>query len=272
MNWRAVSAIVRKDIKIVSQNKGVVIPIIILPVILFGALPWIAAFAPHLINIGGNDLAELAAMIERMPAGLQTELAPYTFDQQAVIFFLVYILAPMFLVVPLMVASVMAADSFAGERERRTLETLLYSPTTDRELFVAKLLSSWLSAITVTIAGFLLYTLMANLAAWRTIGHIFFPNWMWIALVFWVSPAAAGFGLTTMVVVSGKAQGFQDAYQMGSAVVIPVLLLLFGQIAGVMYFSIYTVLLLGFVFWLIDIALVSFGIRIFRRGRLIAKV
>lgn len=272
MNWRAIFAIVRKDIKIVVQNKGVVIPIIILPVILFGALPWIAAYAPNLVSLGGNDIAELAAMIDRMPAGLQAELAPYTMSQQAVIFFLVYMLAPMFLIVPLMVASVMAADSFAGERERRTLESLLYSPTSDRELFIAKLLSSWLSAIVVSLAGFLLYSVMANAAAWQTIGEIFFPNLMWVVLVIWVAPAAAGFGLTTMVLVSGRARGFQDAYQTGSAVVIPILLLVFGQISGVMYFSVWMVLLLGMILWLIDFALIWFSSRIFRRGRLIAQL
>lgn len=272
MNWRAIFAIVRKDLKVVLQNKGVIIPIIMVPLILFGALPWISAFAPSLINLGGTSMDELTALIQRMPAALQNELAPYSLDQQTTVFFLVYLLAPMFLIIPLMVASVIAADSFAGEKERRTLEALLYSPTTDRELFLAKLLSSWVAAIFVSLAGFLLYAVMANLAAWPTMKGIFFPNWMWIVLVFWVSPAAAGLGLGTMVLVSVRAQGFQDAYQTGGAIVLPVLLLLFGQISGLMYFSIWIVLALGLVLWLIDVALVWFGSRTFRRGRLIARL
>ena len=35
MNWRAIWAIMRKDLRVVVQNKGVVLPIILLPVILF---------------------------------------------------------------------------------------------------------------------------------------------------------------------------------------------------------------------------------------------
>jgi ABC-type Na+ efflux pump permease subunit len=178
----------------------------------------------------------------------------------------------MFLIIPLMVASTIAADSFAGERERRTLEALLYSPTTDRELLVAKLLSSWLAAIGVALAGFLLYAVMANAAAWGTLGRVFFPNLMWIVMVIWVVPAAAGLGLATMVLVSARAQGFQEAYQMGGMVVIPVLLLVFGQISGVMYFNIWVVLLLGLVLWGVDIALITFGSRTFRRGQLIARL
>lgn len=272
MNWRAIFAIVRKDLKVVVQNKGVIIPIIVVPLILFGALPWLASLAPKLVNIAGANMDEIVTLINNMPAGLKNELAQYTVDQQTIIFFLVYLLAPMFLIIPLMVASTIAADSIAGERERRTLEALLYSPTTDRELFLAKLLSSWLAAIVVTLAGFILYSVMANAAAWPTVGKIFFPNWMWIALTFWVAPAAAGLGLATMVLVSKRAQGFQDAYQTGSAVVLPVLLLLFGQISGVMYFSLWVVLLIGVVLWIIDLILIWLGSRAFKRGQLIASL
>lgn len=35
MNTRAILAITRKDLKVAMQNKGVVLPIIILPLILF---------------------------------------------------------------------------------------------------------------------------------------------------------------------------------------------------------------------------------------------
>ena len=272
MNWRAIFAIVRKDLKVVLQNKGVVIPIIMVPLILFGLLPWLSVLAPDMVNVGGTDMDELITLINRMPTGLQDELAPYTVEQQTIIFFLVYLLAPMFLIIPLMVASVIAADSFAGERERRTLEALLYTPTTDRELFIAKLLSSWLPAIVVTLAGFLMYTVMANAAAWPTMGKIFFPNLMWVVMTLWVAPAAAGLGLCTMVLVSVRAQGFQDAYQTGSMVVLPILLLVFGQISGVMYFSVWVVLLLGVLLWGIDAALILFGARTFRRGRLIARL
>ena len=62
MNWRAVFAIVRKDLKIVLQNKGVVIPTILVPLILFGILPWMSALAPSLVNMGGTSLDEITAL------------------------------------------------------------------------------------------------------------------------------------------------------------------------------------------------------------------
>ncbi len=272
MNKRAIFAIIRKDLQVASQNKGVMLPILILPLIFFVVLPWLVTFVPSLVNVGGvsaSNLDQLQALIQRMPAGFQQEMAGYEGNQLLAVFFLVYMMAPFFLIVPLMVSSVIAADSFAGEKERNTMEALLYSPTTDRELFVAKLLSGWLAAIAVALVGFVLYAVMANLAAWSLMHRIFFPNMMWLVLIAWVVPALPGLGLGAMVLVSARAQGFQDAYQTGGLVVLPVLFLVFGQVSGVMYFSVPMVFLLGLVIWLSVGLLIWLGSRSFRRGRLL---
>jgi ABC-type Na+ efflux pump permease subunit len=203
---------------------------------------------------------------------LLNELSGYNEEQQLIVFTLVYMLAPLFLIMPIMVSSVLAADSFAGEKERKTLEALLYTPTTDRELFTAKLLGAWLTAIAVTLLSFVVYGVMANAAGWHSIGHVFFPTWMWAALVLWVTPAVAGLGLVVMVFVSVRSQGFQDAYQTGGLVVLPVIALMIGQISGVMYFSLGVVLLVGLVIWLIDLVLLWFASKSFRRSELMTRL
>ena len=75
--------------------------------------------------------------------------------------------------------------------------------------------------------------------------RIFFPNTMWLVMIFWVVPALPGLGFGVMVLVSARAQGFQDAYQLGGLVMLPMLLLIFGQVSGLMYFSVTVVFLLG---------------------------
>jgi ABC-2 type transport system permease protein len=272
MNTRAMKAIIRKDLQVISQSKGVLVPLIVVPVIMFIALPALAALVPAATSLPGMSLTQLEDFIARMPSGLLAELAPYNQEQKMIVLILVYFLAPMFLIVPLMVASVIAADSFAGEKERKTLEALLYTPASDRELFLAKILSAWLPALAVSLGGFVLYGLVANLAAWPVMERIFFPNTMWWALLLWVAPAAAGLGLSSMVLVSSRVSGFQEAYQLGSVVVLPIVLLVIGQAMGVMYLSIAFVLLLGLILWLVDAALIAFGIRQFQRGELIARL
>jgi ABC-type Na+ efflux pump permease subunit len=271
MNARAIGAIIRKDLKVVSQNKGVMLTIIVPILILFVVLPWIVTLVPYLDEILGmttNDLDDTQQLINRMSPAIQQEFAAYNQEQTFTVYFLVYIMASMFLIIPLSVSSVIAADSFAGEKERKTMEALLYTPTTDRELFIGKLLSGWLAVIVIALVGFALYVVMANAAAWSQMGRIFFPTKMWLVLIFWMVPALPGLGLGVMVLVSSRAQGFQDASQIGSIVVLPVVFLLAGQISGAMSLSVSVMFLLGLGVWLLDGLLIWLGSRTFRRGRL----
>ncbi|MCL2477336.1 ABC transporter permease subunit [Candidatus Bathycorpusculum sp.] len=73
-----------------------------------------------------------------------------------------YIFAPMFLIIPIMASSVLASDSFAGERERKTIEALLATPISDSELLLGKILVSFIPAMIVTIASFAAYTIILD--------------------------------------------------------------------------------------------------------------
>ena len=272
MNWRAIRAVVRKDLKVVLQNKGVVIPLIVVPAIFMLLLPSLMALVPLFEEDLTSAMDDFQMFLEGMPAGLQADLEDLSEGQTLVVLILIYFFAPLYLILPLMVASVIAADSFAGEKERKTLEALLYTPTTDGELFLAKLLSAWLPALGVAWGGLILYAIVANVAGWPTMGQIFFPNLMWIILALWVAPAVAGVGLGTTVLISVRAQGFQDAYQLGAIVVLPLVLLVVGQATGVIYFSVWLVLLLGLVLWLITLSLLWFGAKTFRRSELAAQL
>jgi ABC-type transport system involved in cytochrome c biogenesis permease component len=272
LNWRAIRAIVRKDLRVVIQHKGVSIPLVMVPLIIFVVLPLLIGWLPAQFGSAAaatDDYAELLAMVSPR---LADELARYDPVQAGIVFVLVYMLAPLFLIVPMMVANVIAADSFVGERERKTLEALLYTPTTDSELMLGKLLAAWLPALAVAFGGFVVYGVVANLAAWPVMGQIFFPNFMWLILVFWVAPAAAGLGLLAMLIVSARARTFQEAYQLGSLIVLPVIFLLVGQLSGLFYFSPFVVFLLGLALWLVDAALLWFGIHTLRRDELIARL
>lgn len=272
MNVRAIRAIVRKDLRISLQNKAVTIPVIIVPMLFMIILPAVAIVVPMHIDDVGEMFEDMGAFLRNMPASMTRQTEGLTGVQFWIVIAVVYMFAPFFLIIPLMVASVMAADSFAGEKERKTLEALLYTPTTDTELFVAKVLSALAPAMIVSWAGFVLYTIVVNVAGWPAMGRLFFPTWTWIALILWVVPAAAGFGLSVMVLVSSKVKSFQEANQLGGVVVVPILLLVFGQLGGVLYFSLPMVLLIGLVLWIVDTVLIVFGVKTFQRGELVAKL
>ena len=65
-----------------------------------------------------------------------------------------YTFLPFFLIVPVLVSTFIAANAVVGEKERGTLETLLYTPVTNRELVTAKLAGAFVPAALVTFGSF----------------------------------------------------------------------------------------------------------------------
>lgn len=272
MNRRAVRAVVRRDLLLVTRSKGVMIPLILVPLILMIVLPAVIAFVmPASAHIPGANRAGMEQFLEQMPPVLKAQFAGYTLEQQLVAYALLYMFAPLFLVMPLMVSTVIAADSFAGEKERKTLEAPIYTPTTDLELFVGKLLSAWLPAMAISLLSFVLYGVTANLSAWPIMQRVFFPNPMWLVLVFWVTPAAAAVGMGAAVLVSSRVNSFQEAYQISGVVVVPIVALVIVQALGVIYLSAALTAMLGLFLWMVAAALLWWGVRIFRRSEIIAR-
>jgi ABC-2 type transport system permease protein len=277
MNWRAIGAIIRKDLRAAFKSKAVVLPMIIVPLILVCLMPATVTLAPQFlqgagVQISAEDMSEMGELLAQMPPALRAELAQYTTEQAITVLVLTYLFAPLYLIIPLMVSSVIAADSFAGEKERKTLEALLYSPTTDTELLIAKLGVAWLPAVAVGLGSFVIYGLIVNLTAWPLVGHLFFPNAVWLLLAFWVGPAVAGMGLGVTVLVSARVNTFQEAYQLGGMVVLPVIVLMIGQVSGLFYLHVGFVALLGLGLWLLDGALLWLSARILRRNALLSSL
>lgn len=271
MNARVVWAIARKDVRAVRRSRSVMLPLVFMPLVLFVGLPALIAGLLVSLPVGSDELSDVQELLQRMPASVQRELERYTPQQQILAVTLNELLAPLYLLVPLMVATVIAADSLAGERERKTLEALLYAPVSDLELFLGKLLSAWMPAVVVGLGGFVAYGTTANAVAWPVMGRIFFPNATWLVLAFWVGPAAAGFGLGVMILVSARVRGFQEAYQLGGLVVLPFVALGVSQAVGIVYLTPWLAAGLGGLVWAVDALLLWLGSQALQRDRLMAR-
>jgi ABC-2 type transport system permease protein len=276
VTWPAIWAIVRKDLSSVVRNRGVRIPLLVTPAIILVLLP--------ILLVGGGEFLASSGTIPLDAVGsspLDRVADPQLQERVTsdvppaarwAVFVLEVFLAPLYLLVPLVVATVIAADSFAGERERGTLEALLHTPTRDRELMLAKFLAAWLPAITVAWAGFLVYGVLANLLAWPSVGRVFFPNSTWLLLAFWVAPAVSALGLGVMVIVSGRVRTLQAAHQIGSLIVLPVVLLLVAQLGGVLLFEPGLVAMMGLLVWLLAAVALWLGAGSLRRERLAERM
>jgi ABC-type Na+ efflux pump permease subunit len=272
MNWRAIQAITRKDITVILRSKMILLPLILLPLILQVIMPAAFGFGATYLTVDSGEMNDLGQLLKAMPPSVQAEFGQMSERQLFLVLSLVYMFAPMYLIMPLMASSVIAADSFVGERERKTLESLLHSPLTNMEMLTGKLLAAMLPAIAISWISFVLYGIIANAVGWPLMGRIFFPNWTWIVLVLWVAPATSGLGLSATMIISSKVQTFQEAYQMSGVVVLPIIGLMIGQVSGVIYLSPAFALGLGGAIWIVDAILLTYGVRSFRREELLARL
>jgi ABC-2 type transport system permease protein len=269
MNWRAIFAIVRRDLRVVARARAVMVPLIVVPAVIFVALPVVAVVG---IRLGGDALDELAPLLDALPIDVNALLGPGPLERQLLVYVLEYQFAAFFLIVPLMVCAVIAADSFAGEKERRTLEALLYTPTTDRELYLAKLLGPWLASIAVAVASYAVFAAVVNVVAAGVVGRPVALTGLWLLVLVWLGPAVGALAISILVVVSARVRGFQEAYQLGGAVVLPVVVLVVAQLAGAIVLDAVLAAVLGAVVWVVAAAILLLASRGFRRERLLRQV
>lgn len=267
MNRAAVFAIATRDLRIVARSRAVLIPTVAVPIVLLLTPPLALLTA----RSAPDSLASaLLPLLTRLPVEMFDQL-PNEPARQAVVLLLVYVFAPLYLLVPVMVASVTAADSVVGERERGTLEGLLDSPTTDRELLIGKLLAPWGLATVVSALGAVAYGVVANLVLLQYGLPPSFPNLEWAVLVGWVAPAAAAIGLGIIVAASNRVRTFQEASQIIGIIVLPIVALVVGQAAGVVLFDVGVLALFGIALWLTALLLLRASARSFRRDRLLTR-
>ncbi|MEP0806942.1 MAG: ABC transporter permease subunit [Chloroflexota bacterium] len=274
MNWRSIWAIACKDLKEVRQNKVAWGPAIAIPLIFAILMPILFSALPQVMPVEDiqRELGDMETLMKNLPPSMQTIFEGLKLEQTFVLYMTAFMLAPLFLIMPLMFSSVVGADSFVGERERKTMEALLYSPATDMELFLGKVLAAVIPAIALSWLTYLVYIIVVNVASYGLFQRIWFPLPTWWPLMFWLTPAFALLGIAATVLVSSRVKTFMEAYQLSGSLVVLVLALVVGQATGVLFLGVGTVMIVGTIIWIVDGILIYLSVRNFKRSALIAKL
>lgn len=125
----------------------------------------------------------------------------------------------------------------------------------------------------VTVVSFLIYSTIMNVFSFTIFnGRLLLPNLMWIMLIFGLAPtlALASIGLTVMI--SAKVKGVREAQQISVILLIPILMLIFGQVAGATIFGPIMVGILIGAFAIVDLLVFHVGVKIFRREEILSKL
>ncbi len=266
MNIPVIKALLARDLGMIRRSRALMLPMLFLPTLLLVVLP--AA-----IGLSARERTlDVGTFVNMLPERIAEPVMSAPPDERLIILVLGYMVAPLFLIVPLMVSSVLAADTFAGEKERKTLETLLHLPVADRDLYVAKLLSTFIPSTAVAWIGFAVFCVVSNVVCWPVMGRIFIPTKTWMLVIFWLAPAVAALGLGVMVRVSLRVENTQEAQQLGGAVVLPLVVLAVGQTTTILLRGPGAAFLAGVGIWAVAIFLNVRGARSFTRDRMAARL
>lgn len=219
-----VLVILQKEWLEIKQQRGLLLSVL-LPPLLLTLLPLGVAYG--LTQTPGNlDKGFPPAITDPALVGLSDiELGQAIIGQQFSI---------LFLLLPLIIPSVIAAYSIVGEKTNKTLEPLLATPMRTWELLLGKSLAALIPAVAITwLCGAIFIAGIAQVAvSSRVFAAIISSGWLVILVL--CTPLLALIAIAAMVVVSSRVSDPRTAQQLTGVVIIPVMLVFFGQLTGVL--------------------------------------
>jgi len=235
---RLVLALVEREIRDTLRDWRMVVPIVILtiffPVLMTvvadAALDWVTQYGPEII---GERMLPFLLMI--------------------VGFF------------PISFSLVIALETFVGEKERRSLEPLLATPLSDRQLYLGKTLAAMIPPLMAAYLGIAVYL----------IGLYLFKDWtpspLLLLLMIILTTSEGLVMVTGAVVISSQTTSVRAANLLASFIIIPMALLVQGE-ALIMFWANYDVLWWIVLFLLVvDVILVRMGVHLFNREALLGR-
>ena len=177
----------------------------------------------------------------------------------------------LFLLLPIFIPSVLASYAIVGEKRERTLEPVLATPIRTWELLLGKMLAALLPALAITIASATLFVggILAFAVSNRVRDMIVTPGWVLAVIV--DTPLLALIGVALIVVLSSRVNDPRTAQQISAVLVVPVLGLLFGQLAGVIVLGPAVALGIAAVLAVIAAAALWFATRLFQREVILTR-
>lgn len=260
-----IRTIILKEWEEVFKNRMVLFTMIFMPLI-FTILPLATLYftGQGMDELSGANSADvpvafLSACSADMSAGECMQV--YVINQ----FLLLFMMMPV--IIPVTIASY----SIVGEKATHSLEPLLATPITTFELLAGKSLAAALPAIFIGWASF-----GAFVAALPLIGvtkavtaYILGPTWILAILV--GGPLMAIAAVNFAIFVSSRVNDPRVAEQISALLILPVLGLLFAQLAGIVVINLFVMLSFIGGMALLDVGLIYLGVSIFQRENILTR-
>ena len=122
------------------------------------------------------------------------------------------------------------------------------------------------------VMAYVVFVIAATIFGGAIVGRPIALTARWLVFVLVLAPSVAALAIGALVQVSARVRGFQEAYQLGGLVILPVVVLLLGQVTGVLYLDLVAVVAIATIVVFLAAAMLLFGFRSFRRERLLLQL
>ncbi len=265
MNIRSIRTIVDKEWAEVFKNRMVLYTMIFLPLI-FTILPLVMLYftSQSMGDIGDASTADV-------PLQFLSVCGDALNGGECMQIYMVNEFLLLFMMIPVIIPVTIAAYSIVGEKATHSLEPLLATPISTFELLLGKSLAASLPAIFVGWGAFSLFLIALPLIGVTkpVINYIAGPTWL--LAVFVVGPLLSVASVNLALFVSSRVNDPRTAEQISSLFVLPILGLVFAQLAGVIVINV--MVMLSFIggMLLVDVGMIYLGTTIFQRETILTR-
>lgn len=262
--------IMKKDWKTILRNKEIVVAMLVLPIMFIVIFPIImvysALYSPNEFISSFGNKEELMSSLN-IPSHYNDYLVAVAISAK------IFIL-PYFLFAPSMISIIISADSFAGEKERKTMESLALLPISKAELIIGKALAAFIPAILLSFLFFVILGVEINLLVLEHLdGNILiFTDLTWLLTVFMFIPVFITLNVLITIMTSSRAKSFKSAQSISGLLTTPLLFILFVQIFNPAFLSPLMIVILSAILAVLCLMILSLGDRWLNIEKLILMV
>ena len=264
MRARLLKNVIGKEWRYTFTKASYLVFILVIPLILTGQSFW-SVYAFVLDEDSDEDVPPVPLEL------LADDAAAVGLSPVARLAVFVFLQVPLFLLlIPVMVANTLATYSIIEEKQTGTLEPLLATPVSTRELLTGKTLSGAIPAVLIYwFCSGVLFLLFALIGPAYVTAFMLEPIW----LVCWllVGPLASILAYLLGIIASSRASDAKSAQALALVIILPLLGLIALQVFGIVLFDLVNLLILAVALAVATWLVLRLAVRIFARERILVR-
>lgn len=258
-----IRTIISKEWADIRRNKLVFSVVWGVP-LLMAAIPIVMLILMSRVPVSQSDYAELGGVLKNpLFAGMSpTEAMQSVLASNYLV---------LFLMMPLMVPVTIAAYSIVGEKVTRSLEPLLATPVTITELLLGKGLAAAIPGVITAWLSYGIFLIFARIFSVSDRVFSVFVDPMWLVAMFILAPLLTIMAVSVGVIVSSRTSDPRAAEQLGSLIILPLMILFIGPLAGFIMLNATTFWISAAIVALLDVGLMYLGVKLFQRETILTR-